>query len=186
MDYHPDFEEKDNAGRTTEQIHSYNAGTPTRDDRRRWAAVDRLERARQLHAEGAGEQLQPAGHSIRTWTDLLARCTTVAQAADMVRHVLFDDEGARERLHEFLDVTAAWFHRQGDGELAAELERGARSIADVVASTHRVDDTLANITSADREPEPTASAGEPGTPRPPSSPPAGTGSAPSPTWPSGR
>ncbi|WP_069461991.1 hypothetical protein, partial [Actinacidiphila rubida] len=103
----PDFEVYDNAGRTTEQIHAYNIGSPTADDLCRWDAA-----AAKPLIDAAG--LPPSGRGITGWTDLLGRAGTESEFHGIASAVLESDDGAVARLHQFLESLANWYDERGD------------------------------------------------------------------------
>ncbi|WP_433892588.1 hypothetical protein [Streptomyces sp. CA-111067] len=103
----PDFELYDNVGRTTEQIHAHNTGSPTADDLQRWDAA-----AAKPLIDAAG--LPPSGHGIAGWTDLLGQAATGSHFHGIASAVLDHDEGAVARLHQFLVTAATWYDERGD------------------------------------------------------------------------
>lgn len=76
----PDFELYDNVGRTSDQIHSHNTGTPTTDDLHRWARRD-TEAFLQRHPLPA-----PAPHSLdlRPFEAALAEAATPVEASAVI------------------------------------------------------------------------------------------------------
>nr|WSX75906.1 hypothetical protein OH826_19845 [Streptomyces sp. NBC_00899] len=104
---HPDFELYDNTGRTTEQIHGHNTGTPTTDDLHRWGATA-------AEALTGTADLPSAGASIEHWTELMSRATTPGQVHGIASAVIYHDDGAVARLHQFLESTATWYDEHGD------------------------------------------------------------------------
>lgn len=92
----PDFELYDNTGRTTDQIHTHNTGTPTPHDLSRWGAA-----AAKPLIDAA--ELPPSGQGIMGWIDLLGRAGTESEFHGIATAVLENDDGAVARLHRFLE-----------------------------------------------------------------------------------
>ncbi|WP_165983922.1 hypothetical protein [Streptomyces sp. YIM 98790] len=163
---HPDFELYDNVGRTTEQIHSYNTGEPTEDDKRRWADPDRP---------------GPAGDGITPWTKRLQTCSGLESFQDITYQVCGSESSAVSRLQDFLKAAAGWCQDAGQEELAQRYWDVCDALDRIAEDLTALDHDLSTVPEPARSHNvaPTAA---PGTaPTPPAHPPAPPGGATPPT-----
>lgn len=106
-------------GRTTEQIHAYNTGTPTWDDMDRWA---------RLNATSITERNLPdTGIPITEWTALLDQAQTPAEFYVIADAVLGDGPDAvRSTLDDFLEAAADWCDAHDQPDTAQGCREAAR------------------------------------------------------------
>ncbi|OEV29354.1 hypothetical protein AN219_17005 [Streptomyces nanshensis] len=113
IDSPADFELYDNVGRTTEQIHAHNTGTPTEDDLRRWGRTDRLE---------------PPGRILAAWSQRLAASSHLSEFQETLRSVLDGEDDALVRLHQFSETAQIWCEENGHPQLALRYQAGAEAV----------------------------------------------------------
>jgi hypothetical protein len=170
MPYDPDFELCDNAGRTTEQINSYNHNTPTRDDLRRWSVK--------------GPLPEPIGPAITAWTDRLASADR-SEIAQLIVLSVSDTNGVLPRLHQFLETAEDKLREAGADEAAADLSSVVTRLGeldqdlyymatdawnDIYDDQHRTNAATSTSPAADARPLPAAPAPDQ-QPAPPPAPP---------------
>lgn len=113
IDRPADFELYDNVGRTTEQIHAYNTGTPTEDDLRRWGGTDRLD---------------PPGIVLAAWSQRLAASSGLSEFQETLRAVLDGEDDALGRLHQFFETAQIWCEERGHTQLAPRYRAAAETL----------------------------------------------------------
>jgi hypothetical protein len=113
IDRPADFELYDNVGRTTEQIHAYNTGTPTEDDLRRWGRTDRLE---------------APGLVLAAWSQRLAASSDLSEFQETLRSVLDGEDDALGRLHQFFETAQIWCEEGGHSQLAPRFQAAAETL----------------------------------------------------------
>jgi hypothetical protein len=108
-----DFELYDNVGRTTEQIHAHNTGSPTEDDLRRWGRTDRLD---------------PPGRILAAWSQRLAASSDLSEFQETLRAVLDGEDDALGRLHQFFETAQIWCEEQAHPGLAPRFQAAAETL----------------------------------------------------------